>query len=94
MRMTTVKGPPESFDDGVKVVTGSVIPAAQKIPGFKGGTWFGDRSSGRMIGVTFWASEEELKASRQQVDKLRADAVTEMGGEVVGVEEFEVVAQA
>jgi hypothetical protein len=53
---------------------------------------FGDRQSGRLMGVAFWESEEALRATEQEVSGVRSGAAETAGGTVAGVEEYEVFA--
>jgi hypothetical protein len=93
-RVTTFQGKPETFDEGTRITNSEVIPAAQKIPGFKGGYWLGDRKTGKGYAITFWASQEELEASAQTATQLRSGALQKLGATLVAVETFEVTAQA
>jgi heme-degrading monooxygenase HmoA len=50
----------------------------------------GDRSTGKSITLTFWESEEAMRASEEAADKLRQQAASEVQEEIAGVERFEV----
>ena len=50
-RMTTLQGSPAKVADGIKSVQEQIIPAAQKMRGFKGMIALADRSSGKMLGI-------------------------------------------
>jgi heme-degrading monooxygenase HmoA len=50
--------------------------------------------SDRAVTVTFWESRETMAASRVKASRLRSDAASSVGGDVVSVEEFEVVPEA
>jgi heme-degrading monooxygenase HmoA len=47
--------------------------------------------SDRGITITFWESRQTMAASRTKASGLRSDAASSVGGDVVSVEEFEVV---
>lgn len=50
--------------------------------------------SNRGITVTYWESRQAMAASRTKASGLRSDAASSVGGDVVSVEEFEVVPEA
>jgi hypothetical protein len=59
--------------------------------GFEGFVAFGDRQSGKLLGVAFWESEEALRATEEAVSGVRGEAADAAGGLVAGVERYEVV---
>lgn len=91
-RMTTLQGAASKVADGIKAVQEEVIPGAQKMPGFKGMIALADRSSGKMLGITFWESEDAMRQSAEAANRLRSASAASGGAEVVSVEQFEVVA--
>jgi heme-degrading monooxygenase HmoA len=50
------------MDEGMQIVRDSVLPTARQQPGFKGGLWLLDRSTGKIIAITLWETEADLKA--------------------------------
>jgi heme-degrading monooxygenase HmoA len=48
--------------------------------------------SGRAVTITLWEDREAMAASRVSASRLRSGAAAAVGGEVVIVDEFEVVA--
>ena len=92
-RITRVEGSPEQLEDGIANVTGAVIPAAKGMAGFAGAYFLADRSSGTMLGITLWDSEEALRASEEAAEALRRGAASASGGQIASVERYEVVAQ-
>lgn len=91
-RMTTLQGSVAKVADGIKAVQEQVIPSAQKMPGFKGMIALADRSSGKMLGITFWESEDAMRQSAEAANQLRSASAASGGAQVVSVEQFEVVA--
>jgi hypothetical protein len=85
-RRTRTRSAPEAFDQAVKVVEEQVIPNAGKMPGFMGGYWLADRSTGEAMSFTFFDSQEALEASRMSADQVRNQATQSIGAEVVSVE--------
>jgi heme-degrading monooxygenase HmoA len=89
--MTTIQGQPDRIDDTVAQVQSSVLPVLEEQEGFKGFTVQVDRSSGKIVGTSYWESEETMKASEEAVSGPRAQAA-ENSGAAGGptVEHFEV----
>lgn len=90
-RVTTLQGSPDSIDAGTASVRDEVLPAAQGMAGFKGMIALGDRSTGKMIGITLWESEEAMRASEEAGERLRQSAADAGSSQIAGVERFEVV---
>jgi len=90
-RVSTFEGAADQIDAGEQSVRERIIPAANQIPGFKGIIFLGDRSSGKTIGITFWETEEAMRESREQADRLRQEAADAESASIRSVEEFEVV---
>jgi hypothetical protein len=89
-RMSTLEGPPERMDKGLRQVREHVLPLLQQQEGFKGFIAFGDRQSGKLIGVSFWESEQAMQASEEVGDRTRSDSAEAVSGSVAGVERYEV----
>lgn len=89
-RVTTLEGPPDRIDDGIRHVREQVLPQLQQMDGFKGFIALGDRQSGKLLGVALWESEEALRATEEAVTRIRSGAAEATGGTVAGVEQYEV----
>ena len=61
-RVLTTTVQPGKMDEGMQIVRDSVLPAARQQPGFKGGFWMSDRSMGKIMAITLWATEADLLA--------------------------------
>lgn len=92
-RVTTTKGQ-VTKQNAVRVIRDRVLPGADRIPGFKGGLWLIDEKGGKGLTITLFDSEEALRASAETADRLRKDAVGELGVSVASVESYEVVVAA
>lgn len=90
-RRTKIKGSPDKVDAARQVIEGTVIPGARDLPGFAGGYWLMDRGTGDAVTVVFFDTEEHLKASAEKAAQMRAGATQQVGAEVVGVHELEIV---
>jgi heme-degrading monooxygenase HmoA len=90
-RVTTLQGAPDRVEDGIRAVREQVIPAAKEMRGFKGILALADRSTGKMLGITLWDSEDSMRESEEAANLLRSDSAAAGGGEIGSVERFEVV---
>ncbi len=91
-RITTLQLDPGKIDDAVAGLEQNDIPMFKQLDGFKGFSLMVDRSSGKVIGLSYWESEEAMKASEEAVKDARAKAA-ETGGasSEPQVERYEVV---
>lgn len=89
-RFTWVQGDAAKIDDTVEQIKRDVVPVIQGADGFKGFTLHVDRSSGQIVGVSYWESEEAMKANEAAVREAREAAANALGGEP-RVSHFEVV---
>jgi heme-degrading monooxygenase HmoA len=87
-RMSIFEGPPDMIDEGLRQAREVILPQAD--PGFKGIIALTDRQGGKMVGITFWESEEAMRASEEGADRLREESAEAGGGTVAGVERYEV----
>ena len=90
-RVTVVDGPSERRDEGRRMITEQVIPAAKQIPGLQAGYWLADEASSRMAGVVLFSSEQALRDSRERAERLRQAAVEQLDATIISVDEFEVI---
>jgi hypothetical protein len=93
-RISTIEGDPSKIDDAVKIINEKVIPAHRGLPGFTAVNFLADRSAGKLVGVAFYADEATLDGSVEAVGPLRDEVADAMGGKIVGVESYELVAQS
>ena len=90
-RMTTIQGQADRIDEAVREVESTVLPVLQEQDGFKGFTVHVNRSSGKVVGTSYWESQEAMEASEQAVRPSREESAARAGasGEPT-VEHFEV----
>ena len=81
---------PDKADQLVSHVRETIVPKYEGSEGFKGFTLLLDRSSGEGIGISFWESEEALKATESLGDQARQGAAEAGSGRDQGTEHFEV----
>jgi heme-degrading monooxygenase HmoA len=90
-RLTTLQISPDAMDQALAQMREQVVPAAQKMDGYRGVTAFGDRSSGKIMAFTLWESEEAMAASEEAANRLRQASAEASSAQVGQVERFEVV---
>jgi heme-degrading monooxygenase HmoA len=94
-RLTRFEGSPERIDDAVRQTEDDWLPKLRQIDGFRGVNTLADRSTGTIVAITYWESEEAMRASEKAVTTVRedvADAVAARSQPTV--EHYEVVLQA
>ena len=89
-RVSALEGPPELMDEGLRQAREVVLPRGRLLDGFKGMIALGDRHSGKTLGITFWESEEAMRASEEAANQLRQESAEASGDEIAGVERYEV----
>jgi heme-degrading monooxygenase HmoA len=78
------------LDRWIECFRQQVKPPVQKDPGLKAAYWLVDRAAGKGLLVTFWESEEAMRAS-EQARVQRQAAMTAAIGATVTTDRFEVV---
>lgn len=89
-RHSRIKTPPDRVDQAKEVVEKSVVPRLHDVQGFAGGYWMIDRATGDGAVFTFFDSKQNLEASADTANRVRQDALREIGGEALGIEHYEV----
>lgn len=93
-RISTIEGDPGKLDDAIATINEKVLPTLKGVEGFRAANFLADRSTGKMVAVAFWDSAAALEGSVETVNPIRTAVADSLGGKVVGVESFEVVAQS
>jgi hypothetical protein len=93
-RISTIEGDAGKIDDAAKIINEKIIPALKGLKGFTAINFLADRSTGKVLAVAFYADEAALEASVEAVGPMRTEVAEAMGGKVVGVESYELVAQS
>ena len=70
------------------------VPAARNMKGFQRGYFLVDRKTGKGMSVALWDTENDMRASEEAVDRLRAQIATASGAQIVSVERYEVAVVA
>jgi quinol monooxygenase YgiN len=90
-RVSRLEGDPAKIDDATQRATQDILPRVRQLPGFQGAIAMVDRNNGNTLMITLWESEERLRASEEQAEKLRQESADVGRGRVVGVERYEVM---
>ena len=71
------------------------LPAAREAPGFKGLYVLADRQSGKVVTISLWDSEDDLRQNNEaRGAQVRKEASSELGIASPPVDIYEVVLQA
>ena len=90
-RVNTLQMEPGRIDDAVNALESGGLDKLKAIDGFKGMTVLGDRQSGKSLAISFWESEDALRASEEQVKGVRQETTEAAGAPEPQIEVFEVV---
>jgi heme-degrading monooxygenase HmoA len=90
-RVSTIQLDPARIDETVSEFEEQDLPNFKQIDGFRGFTLLIDRTSGKVIGTSYWDSRERMEASEEEGERAR-ERVAERGGSQSppAVERFEV----
>ncbi len=70
------------------------LPAARETPGFKGLYMLADRQSGKIVTISLWESDNDLRQNEARGAQVRQEASSELGIAPTPVDIYEVVLQA
>lgn len=73
-RLTTMTMEPDKIDAATKQLEERDLPTFKDLDGFRGFTLYADRSSGKVFGISYWDSEEQMTASEEAVKDSRQRA--------------------
>ena len=90
-RMFTIEGRHEQLDEFSRLGEKKVLPALRRFDGFEGSLVLANRQNGKILIVTLWESEEAMRSGEKASHWFRAFSAEAAGGEVTGVERYEVV---
>ena len=90
-RASIIEGPPDRIDSGLERIQSQVVPAIRQLDGFQGIITLVDRTSGKGLNLTFWDTEEDMRASDERANELRRQAAEGLGAmQEPQVERYEV----
>jgi heme-degrading monooxygenase HmoA len=89
-RIGRISFSPDKADDVTTHVRENVVPKYEDTDGFKGFTLLLDRSGGEGIGISFWETEDAMRATDELADQARKGAAEAGSGSDQGPQHFEV----
>ena len=90
-RVTLGEALPERLDEMTREIMEHVLPALRMQDGFAGTLVLADRTSGKVLAVTLWESEQAMNTTEEAAYWLRIFSAEAAGGEVTGLERYEVI---
>lgn len=91
-RVNSVQTAPDQIDGLVKW-SGEQLPAAEEAPGFKGLYLLADRQSGKILSISLWESDDDLRQFEARGAQARNAATSELGIAPTPAYLYEVVLQ-
>jgi len=70
------------------------LPGAHEAPGFKGFYLLADRQSGKLVTISLWDSDDDLRQFEARGAQIRKEATSELGIVPTPIDIYEVVLQA
>lgn len=89
-RVNRFQDDPANLDAAERLAEDEVVPRLKTIPGFVGLLSLLDRDTGGSLAITFWETEDALRASEADADQMRGEVGARTGAEVRAVERYEV----
>jgi heme-degrading monooxygenase HmoA len=89
-RVSLLEGPPELIDEGLRQAREVVSPWGRLMEGFEGMIALEALHSDKTLGITFWESEEAMRASEEAAKRLREESAEAGGDTIASVERYEV----
>ena len=82
--------PVDRVDDDIRDSKASLAELLGRVSGNRGAYYLVDRNSGHTMAVTFWETEEALRASEEEAARIRAESSDRAGAKILTVEHYEV----
>jgi len=89
-RVSVLEGSPDAIDASVERTLGETLPKVRAIDGNVGAIGLADRDNGRVSIITLWDSEDAMRASEQEADRLREQTADFGGQNIANVARYEV----
>ncbi len=92
-RVTKIKATPEKLDEAIRQYQEETVPMIERMGG-KGGYLLVDRKNGNTLSITLWDTEQDMQASEEQGNRMRARAAqTSSAAQPPEVERYQVAVQ-
>jgi hypothetical protein len=89
-RVHTIQTPPNEHEAGLRVVLEDLLPWLRESTGFRGFIRFTDPASGKVLGVTLWATEENMRESAEAGEQYGRLITAGVGAEQLAIDQYEV----
>jgi hypothetical protein len=89
-RVHTLETTPEQHDQGLAAVIEEILPWLRESTGFRGLIRMANPSTGKVMAITLWATEEDLNDSAEAAKRLTELTATGVGATWLAVENYEV----
>jgi hypothetical protein len=89
-RVTQLAARPERLQPGYRAIEEHLIPALRMQAGYSGGLLLANPESGKMLSVSLWETEQEMRATDEASHWFRAFGAEAVEGSVTDVETYEV----
>ena len=89
-RVSTYQGDPGQIDQGLAYDIENILPKVNQIDGFEGLYYLVDRESGKALSMTLWESEQTMRASEEEANRLRTESAESASATVESVQRYEV----
>jgi hypothetical protein len=93
-RRTASSVPPERAGTVRELIEAGLVSKGRNLPGFSGGYWLLDVTTGEGLAFTFFDTKENLEDSAARAGQLRSFAAHNMSAQMAGVGQFEVAADS
>jgi heme-degrading monooxygenase HmoA len=92
-RVRITSGVPEKVDDGIRHFRENVVASYKDVAGFEGAYLLVNRKTGKVMGITLWDTEANMRATGKASERLRAAGSQVVSGTTPAPEEYEIVVQ-
>lgn len=89
-RVNRFQEDPDRLADSERYAEAEIVPQLKTIPGFQGVLSLVDRTTGESLAITFWETEEDMRASEATADRIRGDSAEATHTQVRTVDRYEV----
>lgn len=78
-RVTVAEVETSKIEDGIRNFEAEIVPTAKSVDGYRAAYLFVDRDSGKVMGITLWASEDDRSRADGALRDVRARTLEAMG---------------
>src|SRR5437660_2343273 len=82
-RVIRVRANPAQTDEASKLWEHEILPTIKQQSGFAGVTHIGNRETGETLSVTYWETEQNMQAAKDQVRPVAMKVLATTGSSIV-----------